>query len=104
MHVYLACGEEVKAESDALVSKTDGVEIQARMDGGLLGGLARKALTNESFFLQVLKCVTASGSVRAADEDGVVGSRCDGEVLIAPAEQGTPSPDRPPVGLGGPTR
>ena len=45
-------GEEIVAESGAMVSMSPGISIEtSTRGGGLLGGLARKFLTNESFFL-----------------------------------------------------
>lgn len=71
LKVCLKRGEALKAESDAMVSKTDGVTLGATADGGVLGGFARSFLTGESFFLQTLQCDAAAG-----------------DVLIAPQEQG----------------
>jgi len=82
LKIRLRPGAAVKAESDALVSKTQSVELSASMDsgggsglgdllGGVLGGAARSMLTGESFFLQTLRCPNAAG-----------------EVLVAPSEQG----------------
>ena len=75
LKIQLQNGASVCAENDALVSKTQNVEIGATLGsggllGGLLGGAARSFLTNESFFLQTLRCVGT------------------GEVLVAPQEQG----------------
>ena len=45
-------GEEIVAESGAMVSMSPGISIEtSTRGGGLFGGLARKFLTNESFFL-----------------------------------------------------
>ena len=45
-------GDEIVAESGAMVSMSPGISIEtSTRGGGLLGGLARKFLTNESFFL-----------------------------------------------------
>jgi len=77
LKLLLRRGEQVKAESDALVSKTNGVQLAAGTDGGgsfisgLLGGAARSMLTGESFFLQTLTCESDSG-----------------EAIVAPSEQG----------------
>eukprot|EP00930_Biecheleria_cincta_P046966 TRINITY_DN32489_c0_g1_i1.p1 TRINITY_DN32489_c0_g1~~TRINITY_DN32489_c0_g1_i1.p1 ORF type:complete len:327 (-),score=62.77 TRINITY_DN32489_c0_g1_i1:37-969(-) len=82
LKIRLRSGAAVKAESDALVSKTQSVELSASMDsgnggglgdllGGVLGGAARSMLTGESFFLQTLRCPNATG-----------------ECLVAPSEQG----------------
>jgi len=71
LRVRLRQGESIKAESDALVSKTAGVALAARSDGGFLSGAARSLLAGESFFLQFLTCEASSG-----------------EALLAPEEQG----------------
>ena len=42
---------------------TDGIEMDARMPGGLLGGLKRKFLAGESLFLTFFKCTAAAGRV-----------------------------------------
>lgn len=69
LRVRLQHGEEIKAESDALVSKSSGVALAAGTDGGFLGGLARSFLTGESFFLQTLRCEAADGEALVAPED-----------------------------------
>ena len=51
LKVDLAAGESVSAESGAMVSMSDGIEIETSMRGGLLGGLKRKVLGGESFFV-----------------------------------------------------
>jgi len=40
--ITLAAGEEVRAEAGAMTYMTDGIEVDARMTGGLLGALKRK--------------------------------------------------------------
>ena len=45
---------------------TDGVEMDARMQGGILGGLKRKILAGESFFLTFFRCQSASATVAFA--------------------------------------
>eukprot|EP00239_Pterosperma_sp_CCMP1384_P004989 CAMPEP_0197846274 /NCGR_PEP_ID=MMETSP1438-20131217/3040_1 /TAXON_ID=1461541 /ORGANISM="Pterosperma sp., Strain CCMP1384" /LENGTH=290 /DNA_ID=CAMNT_0043457855 /DNA_START=9 /DNA_END=881 /DNA_ORIENTATION=- len=54
LKVSLKKGEKIKAESDALVVKSEHIEVGSNMDGGILGGLARNFLTGESFFFQTL--------------------------------------------------
>jgi uncharacterized protein (TIGR00266 family) len=44
-------GEVVRAEAGALMYMTEAVEMDAKMDGGLLGGLKRKFLAGESLFI-----------------------------------------------------
>jgi uncharacterized protein (TIGR00266 family) len=47
----LNAGDEVRAEAGAMTYMTEGIEMDARMQGGFLGGLKRKILAGESFFL-----------------------------------------------------
>ena len=39
--VSLGSGDEIRAEAGAMTYMTDGIEMDARMPGGLLGGLKR---------------------------------------------------------------
>ena len=59
-------GEEVRAEAGAMMYMTDGIEMDAKMEGGLLGGLKRKLLAGESFFITHFRCTAASGRVAFA--------------------------------------
>ena len=56
-------GERIKAESDAMVSMSNTVDVEGKMEGGLLSGLARKFLSDESFFLQELIARRGAGKV-----------------------------------------
>jgi uncharacterized protein (TIGR00266 family) len=47
----LSPGDEVRAEAGALMYMTSGIEMDAKMEGGFLGGLKRKLLAGESFFI-----------------------------------------------------
>ena len=47
----LGAGDVVRAEAGALMYMTDAVEMDAKMEGGLLGGLKRKFLAGESLFI-----------------------------------------------------
>jgi len=62
----LAPGESVKAESGAMVSMSTTVDIETKMQGGLLGSLARKMLTSESFFQNTFTAVRGPGEVTFA--------------------------------------
>lgn len=44
----LSSGDTVRAEAGAMMYMTDGIDMDARMEGGLLGGLKRKLLVGES--------------------------------------------------------
>ena len=70
VQINLEHGEMIKAESDAMVAMSDTVDVEGKMDGGLLGGLARM-VAGESFFFQTLTA-----------------RRGPGEVLLAPAIPG----------------
>ena len=59
----MAAGDEVRAEAGAMTYMTDGIEMDARMTGGLLGGLKRKFLAGESLFLTFFRCGVPSGTV-----------------------------------------
>jgi len=69
--VILKRGSSVKAESGAMVSMSPTIEVEGKLEGGIMGALGRKFLTGESAFLQTLKAVHG-----------------DGEVLLAPATPG----------------
>ena len=59
----LGAGDEIRAEAGAMTYMTDGIEMDARMEGGLLGGLKRKFLAGESLFLTFFKGTSAAGRV-----------------------------------------
>ena len=67
----LTGGEEVKAQSDAMVSMTPNVSVEGKAEGGVFGMLKR-SFTGESLFLQTLKNNSSE----------------TGEVLVAPSEPG----------------
>ena len=56
-------GEKIKAESDAMVAMSATLEVNGAMNGGIIGGLARRILTGESFFFQTIDAVRGDGSV-----------------------------------------
>jgi len=62
----LGAGDEVRAEAGAMTFMTDGIEMDARMQGGILGGLKRKLLAGESFFLTFFRCNQPSATVAFA--------------------------------------
>lgn len=59
----LAHGQYIKAESDAMIAMSSTIDVDGKMEGGVLGGLIRKALTGESFFLQTLTAARGKGHV-----------------------------------------
>jgi uncharacterized protein (AIM24 family) len=49
--ITLGAGDEVRAEAGAMTFMTEGIEMDARMTGGLVGGLKRAFLAGESLVL-----------------------------------------------------
>lgn len=60
---HLRQGEAIKAESDAMIAMSPNVQVQGRMEGGVLSSLTRRFLTGESFFLQTLTASRGDGRV-----------------------------------------
>ena len=59
VRVDLAAGENIKAESGAMVACSPTIDIESKMEGGFLGALSRKFLTGEKFFFQTCAPVEA---------------------------------------------
>jgi uncharacterized protein (TIGR00266 family) len=62
----LNAGDEVRAEAGAMMFMTDAIQMDARMEGGLLGGLKRKLLVGESFFITHFRATGLPGKVAFA--------------------------------------
>ena len=56
-------GERLKAESDAMVAMSATVDVEGKMEGGILKGIMRKVLAGESFFFQELVASRGDGKV-----------------------------------------
>lgn len=54
LDVMLDPGESIVAESDAMASMAAAIDLETRLNGGLLGGLLRKFLGRESLFINTL--------------------------------------------------
>lgn len=65
LKVELQQGETLKAESDAMVSMATTVDVEGKMEGGLLGGIGRM-LAGEKFFFQTLSARRGPGEVLLA--------------------------------------
>ena len=77
----LVSGESLKAESDAMVAMSANLDVTGSMGkGGILGGLARKFLTGESFFFQRITASRGSGNVLLGHSapGGIVDVNLDG--------------------------
>ncbi|MDH5719719.1 MAG: TIGR00266 family protein [Spirochaetia bacterium] len=66
LNVLLAKGESIKAESGAMITMSDTIDVDSKMEKGLLSSLARKLLTGESLFFQTLKAERGDGSAMLA--------------------------------------
>src|SRR5438876_11015593 len=66
LQVELRQGEEIYAEAGTMLYMGPGIELQARMQGGLMKGLMRK-IAGESMFMSIFRCNTASGHLALAN-------------------------------------
>ncbi len=64
----LGPGERIRAEPGAMVSFSDGVDIETKMEGGLFKSLGRAVLGGESLFQNFWKAGPAGGEVTLAPE------------------------------------
>jgi uncharacterized protein (TIGR00266 family) len=64
----LAPNERIRAEASAMVSFSEGVEIETKAAGGLLKSLGRSLLGGESFFQNFWKAGPKGGEVTLAPE------------------------------------
>jgi uncharacterized protein (TIGR00266 family) len=70
-HVELAAGEAIRTESGAMVGMSANLQLESKMQGGLLSALGRSLLAGESMFQSTY---TSQGG--------------PGEILLAPATPG----------------
>jgi uncharacterized protein (TIGR00266 family) len=73
----LAGGEAMRAESGAMAFTSAGVDVQARMQGGLMKGLRRSVLGGESLFMTTLTAPAQGGWVEVA-------ARLPGDLVVLP--------------------
>jgi len=78
--IRLERGEKIKAESDAMVAMSATVDVEGKMEGGILSGLARKFLSGESLFFQELAANRGAGEVLIAHSQpgGILDLELDG--------------------------
>src|SRR5256714_5906550 len=67
LQINLRQGEEVYAEAGTMLYMGPGIELQAKMQGGLMKGLMRKFLAGESLFMSVFRCTTAKANLALAN-------------------------------------
>lgn len=61
LHVSLQQGEKIYCESDAMVMMEANLDLRGKMQGGLMGALARTFANDESFFQQHIEAVRGGG-------------------------------------------
>jgi uncharacterized protein (TIGR00266 family) len=62
----MGSGDVIRAEAGAMMFMTDTIEMDAKMEGGFLGGLKRKFLSGESFFITYFRSNGGAGRVAFA--------------------------------------
>src|SRR5436190_5989825 len=67
VQIELRQGEEIYAEAGAMLYMGGGIDLQARMQGGIVKGLMRKFLAGESLFMSVFRCNTPTGKLALAN-------------------------------------
>src|SRR6266550_5769648 len=67
VQIELRQGEEIYAEAGAMLYMGAGIDLQARMQGGIVKGLMRKFLAGESMFMSVFRCTAATGKLALAN-------------------------------------
>src|SRR5436305_4793484 len=67
IQIELRQGEEIYAEAGAMLYMGPGIDLQARMQGGLVKGLMRKFLAGESLFMSAFRCTTPTGKLALAN-------------------------------------
>ncbi len=63
LHVSLAQGDSVFAESDAMVMMDASLDLTGNVQGGFLSGVARRLVSGESFFTQTIKATRGPGDL-----------------------------------------
>lgn len=66
LQVVLEPGEAVKAESGAMITMSDTLDVDSSLEQGLLGSLSRKLLTGETMFFQTITAARGPGEVLMA--------------------------------------
>ena len=94
VHVDLAPGESLTAESDAMSSMAADLDMKARFNGGFFSGLVKKFLGGESLFVNEFSNNTkeaihlSQNDVNRADDGGHVGQQVASGHLVQGAQGG----------------
>ena len=96
LHVSLRHGESISCESDAMVMMESNLDLTGRIQGGILGALARRLANGESFFQQHIKATrgdgdcllapTLPGAIEVLDVGAVQYKIADGAYMAATEE------------------
>lgn len=87
--INLQKGERIKAESDAMVSMSNTIDLDGKLEGGLFRGIGRM-LAGEKFFFQTLAANRGPGEVLLASSvpGGVVDVELDGSYGLCVQKDG----------------
>jgi len=87
--INLQKGERIKAESDAMVSMSSTIDLDGKLEGGLLKGLGRM-LAGEKFFFQTLAANRGPGEALLAPSvpGGIVDVELDGSYGLCVQKDG----------------
>ena len=67
LQVTLRQGEEIFAEAGSMLYMAQGIELEAKMQGGLMKGLMRKFLAGESMFMSTFRCHAPQSTMALAN-------------------------------------
>ncbi len=67
LQIQLQQGEEIYAEAGAMLYMSQGIDLQAKMQGGLMKGLMRKFLAGETLFMSAFRCDAPTGHLALAN-------------------------------------
>jgi sulfoxide reductase catalytic subunit YedY len=67
LEITLRQGEELYAEAGSMLYMGPGIDLQARMQGGVVKGLMRKFLAGESMFMSVFRCESSQAKMALAN-------------------------------------
>jgi uncharacterized protein (TIGR00266 family) len=77
----LSPGEELRAESGAMMATSGGVEVESKAQGGFMKSLKRSVMGGESFFITTLRAPETGGWVDCA-------ARLPGDIVVLDASHG----------------
>lgn len=86
LHLRLGSGEHIKAEAGAMVTMTNGLEVETKMGSGFLSAIKRKLFGGESFFFNYYRATCPADLVLAPDMPGdILPLRLQGQTILVQA-------------------